>query len=886
MAFNKNFVVKNGLEVNTNLIVADAFSDKVGIGTTVPQYTLHVTGGGTGGGIGATHINVTGVGTFGSELRVGLGGTIFSVIANPSVGEQFVGIRTANPTYLLDIRSPVSTGQTALYVQGDVRITGDLSADDITFDDATVQNFTITDTLYVGGESGISTFVGFSTFKSNLFVAGVSTFVGTSTFFGDLYVGGDLYINEDITLDTNLNILGIATIGTLDVSGDATIDGILKGQNGNNSLVVGTGLSVYGSSVGVAVTLAGAGGITTTGGDLYVGKDLYVADNVTIQDGLRVSGITTIANSTDSTTFNNGALVIDGGLGVEKSVNIGGNLDVQGSVYIGGTTISLRGTDVFIENKDIVLGYTTSVTPNDNTANHAGIAIASTEGSPLTSFTASGINTLPDTYKQLMWFRSGTLGFSTDTFAFNYGVAIGTTTMASGVRLAVGSNVTVTDTAVNAPAYTISGTQVISSGRELQNIASLDATTTATIEAAIANAPNTFSDLTVTGISTLGVTSATNLTSQQLVVSGIATFQNNVSIADSANLYIGTGNDLRIFHNGANSFIQDNGTGNLFIDASSTYYRAASHLIQNNSSSETLATFTENGSVALYFDNSKTFETTGYGATVYGGLNVSGVSTFQNNVRLGDNDKLYFGDGNDLEIYHDGSDSYIRDVGTGDLKVIGANLTLNSDTVNINNAANTENLIRAFNNGSVELYYDNSKKIETTGGGITVTGVATATGGFNLGISSAGTTITSGPITTLNFVGTGNTFAVNGTTVDISISGSGGGGGGGGVTETKTTVSTTNATGVGSFATATHRSAVITAQISQGTQYQVGSYLMIHDGTTVTVVEKAAVSTGSTMLGTFAGAISGSNAELRVSLANTSSSGIATITTKIDTVTV
>ena len=63
-------------------------------------------------------------------------------------------------------------------------------------------------------------------------------------------------------------------------------------------------------------------------------------------------------------------------------------------------------------------------------------------------------------------------------------------------------------------------------------------------------------------------------------------------------------------------------------------------------------------------------------------------------------------------------------------------------------------------------------------GSAVFSGIVTATGGFNLGISSAGTTITSGPITTLNFVGTGNTFAVNGTTVDISIQGGGGGGGG------------------------------------------------------------------------------------------------------------
>jgi len=58
-------------------------------------------------------------------------------------------------------------------------------------------------------------------------------------------------------------------------------------------------------------------------------------------------------------------------------------------------------------------------------------------------------------------------------------------------------------------------------------------------------------------------------------------------------------------------------------------------------------------------------------------------------------------------------------------------------------------------------------------GGASFTGIVTAAGGFNLGISSAGTTITSGPVKTLNFVGTGNTFAVSGTSVDISISSGG-----------------------------------------------------------------------------------------------------------------
>jgi len=59
-------------------------------------------------------------------------------------------------------------------------------------------------------------------------------------------------------------------------------------------------------------------------------------------------------------------------------------------------------------------------------------------------------------------------------------------------------------------------------------------------------------------------------------------------------------------------------------------------------------------------------------------------------------------------------------------------------------------------------------------GNVNASGIITAVGGFNIGIQSAGTTVTSGPVSTLNFVGTGNTFAISGTRVDISISGGGG----------------------------------------------------------------------------------------------------------------
>lgn len=82
--------------------------------------------------------------------------------------------------------------------------------------------------------------------------------------------------------------------------------------------------------------------------------------------------------------------------------------------------------------------------------------------------------------------------------------------------------------------------------------------------------------------------------------------------------------------------------------------------------------------------------------------------------------------------------------------------------------------------GSGSLVFSSSPTFTGTidAADINASGIVTATGGFNLGISSAGSAITSGPVTTLNFIGAGNTFAVNGTTVDISIAGGGGGGGG------------------------------------------------------------------------------------------------------------
>ena len=98
-------------------------------------------------------------------------------------------------------------------------------------------------------------------------------------------------------------------------------------------------------------------------------------------------------------------------------------------------------------------------------------------------------------------------------------------------------------------------------------------------------------------------------------------------------------------------------------------------------------------------------------------LRASGISTFQSNVHLADNVKINLGSSDDLQIYHDSNNSLIKHLGTGDLYIQADN----GDTLYLR-PRNNEDGVKIINDGAVELYYDNSKKFETTGVGATVTG--------------------------------------------------------------------------------------------------------------------------------------------------------------------
>jgi hypothetical protein len=196
----------------------------------------------------------------------------------------------------------------------------------------------------------------------------------------------------------------------------------------------------------------------TTGGGEGLSSDNITVSGLSSTKDLYVSGFSTFKNvvDIDSNTYISGKLgigtdvapigkfeVAGGESNFRGDVNIYNDLFVAGNVSVAGSSVTLDTETVRVEDKDIVLGFTTTVTPNDITANHGGIAIASTEGSPLVPLYAVGINTLPDTYKQFMWVKSGTYaGMTTDAWISNYAISIGNTSIEEGVTLKVGTGTT------------------------------------------------------------------------------------------------------------------------------------------------------------------------------------------------------------------------------------------------------------------------------------------------------------------------------------------------------------------------------------------------------------------------------------------------------------
>ena len=294
MAVNKNFVVKNGLEVDTNTLFVDSANNRVAIGTTVPTTTLDVRGKilsdsqveswvgkfvgiVTAGAVGVTTLTYS-VGTGSStklgranaeELNVTAG---FSTFLSASATDIIVA---TGSTFTKDVNiGAAATVGAALTVTGGAKF-----AADSRFEKA----LEIGEDLNVGAAAtitGISTFTGASKFANTVrfekdIAVGSAATVGVLTVTNNVYIGGDLDVGGDISYDEisgrNINITGIATLGFA-TAGNAYVSGITTssllhvGMGATMVKVQGTPATRVGiNSVGPAYTLDVDGDINSTG---------------------------------------------------------------------------------------------------------------------------------------------------------------------------------------------------------------------------------------------------------------------------------------------------------------------------------------------------------------------------------------------------------------------------------------------------------------------------------------------------------------------------------------------------------------------------------------------------------------------------------------------
>ena len=214
-----------------------------------------------------------------------------------------------------------------------------------------------------------------------------------------------------------------------------------------------------------------------------------------------------------------------------------------------------------------------------------------------------------------------------------------------------------------------------------------------------------------TGITTFtdDVTFVTNNTNNILFDKS----DNSLIFGNNVKAKFGGDGDTSIYHNDTDFYI-DNSKGNIFLRVKDT---------------ETALKAIPDSGVELYFDAVKKFETTASGIDVFGMLNVSGISTLSGQVGFGthatfpDNAIIKLGDSEELELSHQGDgETVIRENGSGNLNILG------SDIIFKNSSLGSSKKYAEFKNGdSINLFFNNSEKFQTTGAGVSVTGITSTT---------------------------------------------------------------------------------------------------------------------------------------------------------------
>ena len=514
--------------------------------------------------------------------------------------------------------------------------------------------------------------------------------VPLSNITGDLSITGSVSASSSITADNG--VYGTFYGSGSGLTGVASTDYIITGTAATfNSQVKVLNLNVTGVStvstalhVGTALTANAAGDVETIGiitATKFAGNATGLTGTPNISAGTGAfSGAVNVDDTTDSTSATSGALIVDGGLGVAKNVYIGAGLSVAGTLtYEDVTNVDSVGlitakSGVNVTGGQIQVGAAFSVGP-------AGVVTATSyygDGSNLSNITSTTINSNADNRLITGSGTANTLNGETNlTF--------------DGGEFKVGSGITMAATAGVVTAYKFVGNGKLTLRHDGANNGYIEMDTGANgnlyikgtgdaniqisnnytalgpgqkllVQAGGVDIQNgyfkagvsTVTSLTVTGTSGLTASGGEFKVGTALTVastSGVATFSGtaDVHLLDSVQLNVGDGSDLKIYHNGSHSYV-DNATGSLFVKTDNQIYF-------QDTGGNRYADFVDGGAVKLYYSNAaenKKFETTNDGVVVTGimtasaGVNYDGLLSEKFNTtagKLSDNTNIDLEDG-------------------------------------------------------------------------------------------------------------------------------------------------------------------------------------------------------------------------------------------------
>ena len=343
---------------------------------------------------------------------------------------------------------------------------------------------------------------------------------------------------------------------------------------------------------------------------------------------------------------------------------------------------------------------------------------------------------------------SNTLGshplrFSSGGSAYNTGVTVTGTQGSAGAKVQLvvpesqptsfiyyctnhsnmGNSITVKDD----PLKTVSDnvTNIVAVANNSTNINAVN-TNSSNINSAVSNASNINS----------AVSNASNINSVVSNATNINTVAGSISNVNSVGGSISNVNSVHSNATNINSAVSNATNINTVAGSITNVNSVASNMANVNNFTEKYQIAssdpsTDGGSNALsagdlYFNTSANELKVYTGSAWQGGVTATGNfatttgNTFTGDNIYNDNVKAKFGTGSDLQIFHTGTQSHIRDAGTGGLLIQGSQ-------VNIQNTDGSENMASFINNGAANLFYNNVKRLETTNTGATITGLMTAT---------------------------------------------------------------------------------------------------------------------------------------------------------------